>query len=251
MNLNEVKELLEEAVEKYNHNTFIEDDPIQIPHRFKKKEDIEIIAFIVATIAWGNRKSIIKNGEKLMEIVHHEPYDFVMNYEGHFDDEFVHRTFNSSDLDFFFRSLQNIYKFHGGLEKVFAPILPAKQMIYHFRNVFLDVEHESRSEKHIANPMKGSTAKRINMFLRWMIRQDNKGVDFGIWQHHKMSELYVPLDVHTATSARALRLITRKSNDWIALEELMSHLRQFCPEDPCKYDYALFGLSVDKVLTIN
>src|SRR5690606_32789449 len=149
---------------------------------------------------------------------------------------------NSNDLDFFFRSLQHIYKRHKGLEHTFSKRLPAKEMIHEFRKIFLETYHEKRSEKHLADPMKGSTAKRINMFLRWMIRKDRKGVDFGLWPDHQMSELYVPLDVHTAASSRALGLITRNTNDWSALEELMGHLRQFCPDDPCKYDFALFGL---------
>ena len=251
MTKEEIKTYLDEAVEKYNHSTFIEDDPIQIPHQFEKKEDIEIIGFIVATIAWGNRKSIIQNAERLVDIMENQPHEFILAYESDPHLNFVHRTFNRLDLDFFFRSLQNIYTYHGGLEKVFVKELPTKQRIHHFRNVFLDVEHLPRSEKHIANPMSGSTAKRINMFLRWMIRKDKKGVDFGLWKHHKTNELYVPLDVHTATSARALGLINRKSNDWKALEELMSNLRTFDPEDPCKYDFAIFGLSANKVLTNN
>lgn len=248
MTITEVKNFLDESVEKYNHTSFIEDDPISIPHQFNKKEDIEIIAFIVAIIAWGNRRSIIKSGNTLMEIMEHQPHAFILNYTP-FEYDFVHRTFNSVDLDFFFRSLKNIYENHGGLETVFNKNLSAQQRIVQFRNVFLEVPHESRSQKHLANPMKGSSAKRINMYLRWMIRKDKKGVDFGLWKEHKISSLYVPLDVHTANSARALGLITRKANDWKSLEELMQHLQSFCPEDPCKYDYALFGLSANKVLT--
>lgn len=251
MTKEEVKSYLDEAAEQYNHSSFIADDPIQIPHQFEKKEDIEIIGFIVATIAWGNRKSIIKNSMKLVEIMQQQPFEFILNYDSSEDFDFVHRTFNARDLDFFFRSLHNVYKQHGGLENAFPKDLSAKERIYHFRNVFLAIEHEKRSEKHVANPMKGSTAKRINMFLRWMIRKDKKGVDFGLWKDHSASELYIPLDVHTATSARALGLIKRKNNDWKALEELMLHLKAFDPEDPCKYDFALFGLSANKVLTIN
>lgn len=251
MKLSEVKEFLDESVEKYNHKAFIENDPIQIPHQFESKADIEIIGFLVATIAWGNRTSIIKNGNRLVEIMKGQPHEFILNYSGTANIDFVHRTFNATDVDFFFRSLKRIYVQHGGLEKVFPKDLSAKNMIYQFRNVFLETEHEKRSEKHLANPMKGSTAKRINMFLRWMIRKDKKNVDFGLWEQHKMSELYVPLDVHTATSARALGLIKRKNNDWQALEELMKHLKRFCPNDPCKYDFALFGLSADRILTLN
>lgn len=243
----EIKEYLDEAVERFNHESFVQLDPVQIPHQFTLKEDIEISGFLISIIAWGNRKSIITNGYRLIDIMKGEPFQFVMNYEG-FEKPFVHRTFNKIDLDFFFRSLQYIYQNKGGLEKVFKSDLSAFDSICHFRNEFLRTEHLKRSEKHIANPAKGSSAKRINMFLRWMIRQDKKGVDFGIWKEHTMSELYVPLDVHTANSARALGLLNRKANDWKALEELMGHLRAFCPEDPCKYDFALFGLSETKEL---
>jgi uncharacterized protein (TIGR02757 family) len=250
MNFKEVKEFLDESVEKYNNVSFIEQDPIQIPHLFEQKEDIEIIGFLISTIAWGNRQSIIKNGAKLVEIMEDQPHAFIMNYASQDYANFIHRTFNSIDLDFFFRSLQNIYQNHSGLENIFKSTLTTFERIHFFRTIFLEVEHEKRSEKHLANPVKGSSAKRINMFLRWMIRNDQKGVDFGIWEHHSQSDLYIPLDVHTGNSARFLGLIKRKSNDWKALEELMQHLRSFCPEDPCKYDYALFGLSANKVLTI-
>ncbi|UKN02371.1 TIGR02757 family protein [Paracrocinitomix mangrovi] len=243
----EIKAFLEEKVIAFNHEAFIENDPIIIPHQFEQKEDIEIIGFIVATIAWGNRASIIKNGYKLMEIMGNQPYEFIKSYNQSPDDlTFVHRTFNNVDLDFFFRSLQNIYLNKGGLESVFSSNLNAKESIMHFREVFLEVPHEKRSEKHLANPEKGSSAKRINMFLRWMVRNDKKGVDFGLWTKHDTAKLYIPLDVHTANAARKLKLIKRNANDWKALEELMLHLQRFDPKDPCKYDYALFGVSINK-----
>lgn len=244
MDRSEVKLYLDAKAEEYNNSTFIEDDPIQIPHQFEKKEDIEIVALIMATIAWGNRKSIIKNGFRLLDIMEGQPHEYILNYNSQPLD-FVHRTFNSSDLDFFFRSLKNIYSNKGGLESVFPKEMNARDSIIHFRDVFLEVPHEKRSEKHIANPAKNSSAKRLNMFLRWMIRKDKKGVDFGLWKDHQMSELYVPLDVHTAKAARKLGLIERKADDWKALEELMTHLKSFDPEDPCKYDFALFGISVN------
>ena len=246
MILSEVKEFLDEKVDEYNQVSFIEDDPVGIPHLFSKKEDVEIIGFLVATIAWGNRKSIIKNSKKLVNIMGNQPHEFILNYSKNDQLQFVHRTFNKIDLDFFFRSLQNIYLKKGGLEKVFQADLSTIDRIVHFRNSFIETEHDQRSLKHIANPLTGSSAKRLNMFLRWMVRNDKRGVDFGIWKHHSMSELYVPLDVHTGISARKLGLITRKANDWKSLEELMSHLKKFSPEDPCKYDFALFGLSVNK-----
>lgn len=246
MDANAIKEYLDEKVEQYNQRSFLEEDPISIPHQFTKKEDIEIIGFLVAIIAWGNRKSIIKSGNKLVEIMQGAPYDFIR--QGDFSlgkSDFVHRTFNAEDLSFFFKSLRHIYQVDGGLESAFPTKTSAQERISSFRKLFLSTEHSKRSEKHIANPFTGSSAKRINMYLRWMIRNDRKGVDFGIWEEHDMSSLYVPLDVHTANSARKLGLITRKANDWKALEELMSHLKLFCPEDPCKYDFALFGLSAN------
>lgn len=243
MNPSELREYLDFKAEQYNTRDFIESDPIQLPHRFSKKEDIEIVAFLISTIAWGQRKSIIKNGERLIEIMEHNPHEFILNYTSR-PLEFVHRTFNSTDLDFFFRSLRNIYE-KGGLEKAFSPhpeIEGVKGRIVHFRELFLSTEHEKRSEKHLSNPVKGSAAKRINMFLRWMVRNDKQGVDFGIWKTISPSELYIPLDVHTSKHGRSLGLIQRKQDDWKALEELMSQLREFDPVDPSKYDFALFGI---------
>ncbi|MFT4601864.1 MAG: hypothetical protein ACI857_002049 [Arenicella sp.] len=243
----DIRSFLNEKVEFYNQQSFIDDDPIKVVHQFTRKEDIEIIGFLVATIAWGNRKSIIKNSQKLCEIMEFQPFNFIMDYEEK-ELDFVHRTFNSDDLNFFFLSLKNIYQKHGGLEAVFRKELETKERIIQFRSVFLEVPHLKRSEKHLSNPEKGSAAKRINMYLRWMIRQDKKGVDFGIWKGHKSSSLFIPLDVHTGVSARKLGLIKRKQNDWKALEELMKQVSDLDPSDPCKYDFALFGLSANKEL---
>lgn len=239
----EIKEFLDYKVEQYNNHNFIETDPIQIVHQFDKKEDIEIIGLLVATIAWGNRTSIIKNGNRLVDIMQGSPYDFIQDYQPS-DLKFVHRTFNGLDLDFFFRSLQNIYA-NEGLEASFKLHQDYDGMqgrIISFRERFLDVEHLSRSEKHLSNPAKNSAAKRINMFLRWMVRKDVNNVDFGIWNEIDSSELYLPLDVHTSNNARSLGILKRKQNDWKALEELMIKLREFDPNDPVKYDFALFGL---------
>ncbi|MDG1333794.1 MAG: TIGR02757 family protein [Crocinitomicaceae bacterium] len=239
----ELREYLDFKSEQYNTRAFIESDPIQLPHRFSKKEDIEIVSYLISTIAWGQRKSIINNGERLIQIMEDDPHEFILNYTPRKLD-FVHRTFNAVDLDFFFRSLRNIYE-NGGLENAFSPhseIEGIKGRIVNFRELFLETEHEKRSEKHISNPMKGSAAKRINMFLRWMVRNDKQGVDFGIWQSIPTSELYIPLDVHTSRHARNLGLIQRKQDDWKALEELMTNLKAFDPVDPAKYDYALFGI---------
>lgn len=244
MNKEELKEYLDYKAEQYENTDFIETDPIQIPHRFRKKEDIEISGFLLSTIAWGNRTMIIKNGNKLMEIMEDAPHDFIRDFTSR-DLEFVHRTFNSEDLDFYFRSLQNIYKNHGGLEQTFAPhptIDGMKGRIASFRKTFTEIEHLPRSQKHLSNPEKNSACKRINMFTRWMVRDGAKGVDFGIWKSINPSELYLPLDVHTSRNARDLGLLTRKQDDWKALEELMGELRALDPKDPVKYDFALFGI---------
>lgn len=243
MSNEELREYLDFKAQQYNTRDFIDSDPIQLPHRFSKKEDIEIVAFLISTIAWGQRKSIINNGERLIDIMEHNPHEFILNYTSR-PLNFVHRTFNAIDLDFFFRSLRNIYE-NGGLENAFSihpEIEGIKGRIVHFRELFLATEHDKRSQKHLSNPMKGSAAKRINMFLRWMVRNDKQGVDFGIWKSISPSELYIPLDVHTSKHGRNLGLIQRKQDDWKALEELMSQLREFDPIDPAKYDFALFGI---------
>jgi uncharacterized protein (TIGR02757 family) len=244
MNFNELKDFLDFKANQYENSIFIESDPIQIPHRFTKKEDIEIAAFIMATIAWGNRKSIITNGHKLLAIMGESPFDFVMNYSSKKDFTFVHRTFNAEDLDFFFRSLSYIYM-NGGLEKSFdldSVDGGLKDRIHNFRTQFLSTEHQSRSQKHISNPMANSACKRLVMFLRWMVRDSKKGVDFGIWNSISSSELYIPLDVHTGNIARKLGILTRIQNDWTTNEELILKLREFDAKDPAKYDFALFGL---------
>lgn len=246
MNTKDLKEFLDFKVEQYNTPNFIETDPIQLPHRFSKKEDIEIVGFLVSMIAWGNRASIIKSGTRLIEIMENSPHEFIQHYRSSNSSHFVHRTFNSIDLDFFFRSLQNIYK-NGSLEAAFSKdekIEGAKGRIVNFRNKFLSIGHEERSNKHVSNPMKNSASKRLNMFLRWMSRKDKCGVDFGIWNTICPSELYIPLDVHTGNNSRDLGLLKRKQNDWKALEELMTALRKFDPLDPVKYDFALFGIGV-------
>lgn len=246
INSEDLKVFLDEKYLQYNQSDFILDDPIQLPHQFTQKEDIEIIAFIVSTIAWGNRKAIIKSGQKLIQLLQESPYEFVMNYQGELL-PFVHRTFNAEDLQFFLLSLQNIYQKHGGLENAFAlhkGQSGVKQRIINFRQLFLEIPHEKRSEKHLSSPEKGSSAKRINMFLRWMVRNDGRGVDFGIWKNISPAELYLPLDVHTGNISRQLGLLSRPQDDWKALDELMFHLQKFDPNDPVKYDFALFGLGV-------
>lgn len=250
MNKIQLKEFLDEKVILYNNPNFIESDPIQIPHLFTLKEDIEIAGFLVATIAWGNRKSIINNGHRIVKIMGNSPYDFVMNFSEKNSEslsQFVHRTFNNEDLFCFLKALQNIYKNHGGLEKVFASYAEKNSMqpaIHHFKKVFFEMPHSARTQKHISDPLKNSAAKRINMFLRWMVRNDNTGVDFGIWKSLEPSQLSCPLDVHSGNVARKLNLLKRKQNDGKSLSELDISLRKLDPKDPVKYDFALFGLGV-------
>ena len=250
MTKTELKEFLDNKVEQYNNPKFIESDPIQIPHQYSIKEDIEISAFLTATIAWGNRKMIIKNAFRMMDLLGNSPYDFIME---HNDNQlislnnFVHRTFNGIDFTFFIRSLKNIYENHDGLEALFvknADEVSLQNSIHHFKKVFFDIEHPSRTTKHISDPSKGSAAKRINMFLRWMIRDDNCGVDFGIWKSLSPALLSCPLDVHSGNVARKLGLLHRKQNDAKALLELDTNLRKMDAMDPAKYDFALFGLGV-------
>jgi len=252
MNLSELKDFLDEKVEKYNTPQFIDEDPIQIPHSFSLKEDIEISGFLAATIAWGKRGMIIKNARQMCDLMGNSPYDFVMNASDNDLEElntFKHRTFNGHDFVFFVRGLRHLYKNCGGLENSFVFGLDnfdvsIKNQIVNFRRNMLQAPHLERSEKHISSPDKGSAAKRINMYLRWMCRQDNKGVDFGIWKSISPSLLKCPLDVHTGNVARKLGLLTRKQNDWKAIEELGVHLSAFDEEDPVKYDFALFGLGI-------
>ena len=242
----EIKDLLEFKYIEYNKRSFIDFDPISIPYEFSKKEDIEIVSFLISTISWGNRKSIINSGKKLIEILGNSPYDFIMNYDEKKIKKinFVYRTFNSVDLIFFLKSIQNIYKNYGGLESVFSKFKNEEfifKNINNFRNIFFSIPHPRRTQKHISNPNKNSACKRLNMFLRWMIRRD-KNVDFGIWKNLSPSILSCPLDVHTANTARKLKLIDRKQNDIKALIELDNSLRIMDKNDPVKYDFALFGL---------
>lgn len=250
LNNNDLKDFLNEKVIQYNSHSFIESDPIQIPHQFSKKEDIEISGFLAATIAWGNRKMIIKNAQRMMGIMDYAPFDFVMNHSEHdlkLTEGFVHRTFNSFDFQYFIQSIRNIYKNHQGLENSLLPKnidIDYQKSISNFKELFFELPHQQRTQKHISNPLKNSAAKRINMFLRWMVRNDTSGVDFGIWNTHSPSKLSCPLDVHSGNVARKLKLLERKQNDWKAVCELDKALRLFDSHDPVKYDFALFGLGV-------
>ena len=243
----DLKNFLDEKYQEYNNVKFIEDDPIQIPHLFTNRKDIEIAGFLTSIISWGNRKSIINNAKKMMNLLDNSPYDFIKNCK---DSEikkleFIHRTFNSIDFRFFLHSLKNIYTQNESMEDVFLDDDSDFMFngIINFRKMFFSVDHEKRSQKHISNPLKNSCCKRINMFLRWMVRND-ENVDFGIWKKINKSRLSCPLDVHTGRVARKLGLIQRKQNDFKSLCELDKNLRLLNKDDPVKYDFSLFGLGM-------
>jgi len=246
MNEQDLYQLLEEKYDLYNRKRFIETDPISVPHLFSKKEDIEIAGFFAATLAWGQRTTIIKNAKKIMQFMDMAPHDFIVNHskpELKPFQKFVHRTFNAQDALFFIKTLKNIYTNHKGLENVFTLTnKPIPEKIGIFRNLFLSSNLECRTAKHISNPLIGSSAKRLNMFLRWMVRNDKRGVDFGIWKKISPSELFCPLDVHSGRVARKLGILHAKQNNWKAVEELTLRLRTFNEKDPIRYDFALFGL---------
>ncbi len=247
-----LRELLEEAYDRFARPSFIENDPIQIPRAFNEREDAEVIGFLTATIAWGQRPTIIANANKLVRLMGHAPYAFVMNADAtdlkHLD-RFVHRTFNGIDLVHFVRGIRHVYAVHGGLE---GALLQDGQLghmagaIARFKQRFFSIDHAPRTRKHVADPAKGSNAKRINMYLRWMVRSNDRGVDLGLWKCITPADLMVPLDVHTGRVARELGLLERKQDDWKAVEELTSRLREFDPLDPVKYDLALFGIGVNE-----
>ncbi len=247
---NDIKGFLEEKVIQYNTIEFIENDPISIPHQFSLKEDIEIAGFLTATIAWGKRKMIIKNANRMIELMGSSPFSFVMEHKEHQLERFegfVHRTFNAEDFKFFIKSLRNIYTNHGGIESIFKQHITASSTqpaIHEFQKVFFSINHQQRTRKHVSDPQKGSAAKKINMYLRWLIRDDKRGVDFGLWKSISPSILSCPLDVHSGNVARKLGLLNRKQNDAKALKELDDSLRALDSEDPVKYDFALFGLGV-------
>lgn len=244
----ETMDLLNDRAIRYNNPDFIELDPVSIPHRYTLKEDIEISGFLTAIISWGQRTTILNNSVKLMRMMDNSPHDFILNFT--LQDlkpftRFIHRTFNGDDCIYFLTALQNIYQKHGGLEKQFSGGQdPMAVKIHNFKKIFFESEHLPRTEKHIADPIKGASAKRINMFLRWMVRKDTRGVDFGIWEDIPPSRLFMPLDVHSGSVARKLGILQRKQNDWKSVEELTSTLKELDPRDPVKYDFALFGMGV-------
>ena len=241
---------LDEKSYQYESLEFIKDDPIMVPHSFNKKQDIEISGFITSVISWGNRKSIINSAKKIIEFMDYSPYDFIINHTNKDlikKKKSIHRTFNSDDLNYFFVSLKHIYSKHNGLEDILANKSNGnnlQQRISQFKELFFCLSHPKRTRKHLPSPVDGSSAKRFNMFLRWMVRSNEKGVDFGLWNKINKSELSIPLDVHTGRIARILGLLERNINDSKAVKEIDLKLREMDPQDPVKYDFALFGLSV-------
>jgi uncharacterized protein (TIGR02757 family) len=247
----ELKDFLEEKYLKYNTPSFIECDPISIPHGFSELRDREISGFLTAAIAWGRRDLILRSSRMLLERMDNAPYEFVISAG---EEEisrlsgFVHRTFNGTDCIYFIKGLRHIYSHYSSMEKIVLKGMSEtgslRDGISHLRSVFFSLPHAPRNEKHFADVMGGAAGKRLNMFLRWMVRKDSRGVDFGIWKDIDQASLYIPLDLHSGNTSRHLGLLKRKMNDWKAVEELTGVLRDFDPADPVKYDFALFGLGV-------
>ncbi len=247
----DLKDLLDEAYLRLADPGFIANDPVQVPRTFARREDAEVIGFLTATIAWGQRKTIIANAWKLVRLMDEAPHDFVLHAspaELKRLDGFVHRTFNGTDLRHFVRGLRHLYAEHGGIEPAFLKDGRVGEMgaaIARFKLRFFEPRHEARTEKHVADPSKGSNAKRLNMYLRWMVRPNDRGVDLGLWERITPADLMVPLDVHTGRVARDLGLLRRAQDDWKSVVELTDNLRKLDPLDPVKYDIALFGLGVE------
>ncbi|NJN25642.1 MAG: TIGR02757 family protein [Cyclobacteriaceae bacterium] len=250
----QIRDLLEGGYEKYNSASFIKDDPICVPHLFAKLQDIEIAGLFAAILAWGQRKTIIDKCTHLMQLFDFAPHDFILNHtESDLKtlEKFKHRTFNSTDLLYFVNFLQRHYRQHNSLETLFSPIDKmaenTRTSILRFHTAFTSPScFPMRTGKHVASPSKKSACKRINMFLRWMVRKDASGVDFGLWQHIKPHQLVCPCDVHVVRIARELKLVTGKLVNWDMAEELTANLKIYDAQDPVKYDFALFGMGLNK-----
>ena len=269
-----LKAFLDSKVLQYNQPGFIKNDPVSIPHLFNKKQDIEIMGFWAATLAWGQRVTIINKCKELISLMDGAPYDFIINHEE--PDlkkllHFKHRTFNDIDTLYFISFFRYHYSQHDSLEDAFIPQTPivilndseesirpkalhyaqgdnqVEKSLNHFRNYFFSLpDYPHRTKKHVSSPSQKSTCKRLNMFLRWMVRKDDCGVDFGIWNKLNPADLIMPCDLHVDRVARKLQLITRKQTDWQTAVELTERLREFDPLDPVKYDFALFGLGIEE-----
>lgn len=249
----ELKSFLDERVAVYNQPGFIENDPISIPHGYTRKQDIEIAGFFAATLAWGQRTTIIKKSKELFALMDNAPHDFMVNHRLHdlkVFEQFKHRTFNATDCLYFIRFLSDYYRKNETMEAAF-PVDKADQdvvnALIHFHNLFFSLEdYPTRTRKHVATPLRKSACKRINMFLRWMVRKDSNGVDFGLWNSITPAQLICPCDLHVERVARKLSLINRKPLDWLTAVELTTALKKFDPKDPVKYDFALFGLGIEE-----
>lgn len=252
MDILQLRQLLDSKVALYNQPSFIPADPVSIPHRFGKRQDIEIAGLFAAVLAWGNRTSIINSCNRLMAWMGEAPHDFVLNHQP--SDlkpflSFAHRTFNATDLLYFLHFLQGHYRQHDSLEQAFVPQAPyreetVEQALVHFHDYFFSPEHPERTRKHIATPARKSACKRINMYLRWMVRNDGRGVDFGLWQNISPAQLVCPLDTHVARVACRLELLEDEKSNWNNALQLTQQLRRLNPDDPAVYDFALFGLGM-------
>jgi uncharacterized protein (TIGR02757 family) len=253
LSFNELRLFLEEKVVEYNQPGFIEYDPVSIPHMYSKKQDVEIAGLFAATLAWGKRVTIIRKCRELLAMMDNDPHQFIIHHKE--SDlkpflEFKHRTFNSTDALYFIEALKSIYQKNKSLESAFATDEhddTIEHGLVRFQQIFFSLEdHPHRTRKHVSSPERNSTCKRLVMYLRWMVRSDQKGVDFGIWKKIKPSQLVCPCDLHVDRVARKLKLIKRKQTDWQTALELTRNLRKFDPVDPVKYDFALFGLGIDE-----
>jgi len=249
----DLRVFLDHKVAQYNQKEFIAHDPISIPHLFSKKQDIEIMGFWAAVLAWGQRKTIINKCKELIQLMDYSPYDFICHHEDSDLKRFLafkHRTFNATDTLYFIHFFKQHYQNHQSLESAFFTTegQTMEQMLNRFRSNFFAFtpDYPARTKKHIAAPSQKSACKRINMFLRWMVRKDSQGVDFGLWKNIKPNQLVCPIDVHVERVARKLGLIERKNLDWITAVELTEQLKTFDAQDPVKYDFALFGLGVEE-----
>lgn len=251
----EVRSLLDQLYDRYDRESFIADDPISVPHRYTDRHDREIAGLLSATIAWGNRRMIVRSGHRMMEFLDVAPADFVRNAtEGDLDRlaGFVHRTFNAGDLRDFILAIRRMEELHGGIgafvEKSYAESRDMRRVLADFRREFLACDHNPHCEKHISSIERGAACKRLCMYFRWMVRRDSRGVDFGLWESVPQSALYIPFDLHVGKMARALGLLRRRQDDWRSVEELTALLRTFDADDPVKYDFALFGAGIDGFL---